>query len=81
MLRPSLETVLCPWCVKPGGLSLAIQFYVEPVGSFSLAGVGMKLSMREVPKLACSLCQRSMIGRLEGSEAVFPDPHVEPERG
>jgi hypothetical protein len=56
-----------------------MQLAAKPIGSFSLAGAQMKVSAVQVPVLACSRCDNFVPGRIEGDQAVFPDPHVQAE--
>lgn len=81
MLLRSLPDVFCPWCVRQGGLEIIRGFVAKPIGTFSLAGAQMKLSMIEAPLLRCTLCKRQVSGRFDGTDAVFPDPHVGQETG
>ena len=76
---PELEKVLCPKCTHPGGLAIHLEFHSKPIGTFSLAGAQMKLSVRQVPVLSCSLpgCNLILVGEIQEGDAVFPDPHVE----
>lgn len=76
---PNLQEVLCPQCTHPGGLKIHLEFASESIGDFSLAGAQMKLSVREVPVLSCSLlgCNLILVGEIQGDMAVFPDPHVQ----
>lgn len=70
-----LPEILCPWCVRQGGLVIQVNMVAKPLLTFSLAGAQMKLSAIEVPRLMCRLCERYVDGRIDGTEAVFPDPH------
>ena len=79
---PDLREVLCPLCVRPGGLKIHLEFLSKPLGTFSLAGAQMKLSVREVPVLSCGQpgCNLILVGEIQDGHAVFPDPHVEAKR-
>lgn len=83
VLNRELPDVLCPKCTYPGGLAIFLEFVSKPIGSFSLAGAQMKLSVRQVPVLSCSLpgCKFMTTGYIQGGDAVFPDPHVQAQRG
>lgn len=72
MLIKSMPTVLCPNCVKQGGLRMYMRLEAYPLESL----VELLFSARIVPVLACRLCEWSVNGWLEGNQAVFPDPHV-----
>lgn len=70
-----LRKVLCPLCVRPGGLKMFVE-------ELSTVGPDGALSVRLVPVLSCSLpgCRLILMGEIQGGDAVFPDPHVEPVR-
>lgn len=73
---PDLQEVLCPRCVRQGGLKIFMEF--KSTGGFGFGG----LSVRQVPVLSCSLpgCGLILVGEIQGDHAVFPDPHVEAKR-
>lgn len=75
--KPFLAKVLCPLCVRAGGLRIFVE-YISNTVPISSNGE-LRLSVCEVPVLSCSLpgCELVLVGRKEGNEAVFPDPHVQ----
>ena len=52
-------------------LWLELRLVAKPIGSFSLAGVQMKVSAGETPVLSCSGCDWTVAGRIEDGKAVF----------
>ena len=68
--------VLCPKCVKPGGLRIKQTFRVKPMGDWPSSGGQMTLAMREVLILECLLCRWFSLGQRSQNFAVFNDPHV-----
>lgn len=56
----------CPWCARTGGLTLGTALVAKPLGTWSLAGAQLKTSARLRAVLACSLCDRSATGYLDG---------------
>lgn len=80
MKEPFLSRVLCPKCVRFGGLRIFVEYITNTVPVSSEGE--LRLHICEVPVMSCSLpgCKLVLVGRKEGNEAVFPDPHVEPER-
>jgi hypothetical protein len=72
MLIKSMPTVLCPNCVKQGGLKIHMKLQAYPLSPFR----DLRFSAKLVPVLACGLCRWTVDGWLDGTEAVFPDPHV-----
>lgn len=78
---PYLAHVLCPNCVRPRGLRIFLEYITNTV---PVATQGeLRLKVCQVPVMSCSLpgCNMILVGRIEGNEAVFPDPHVQPKRG
>jgi hypothetical protein len=77
----------CPKCAAAvGSLSLAPAFLAEPIGSHSLAGVQVKVTVREGAMLTCSACDLRVEGWLEnpevGPDGTFVGGHfVPPRRG
>lgn len=67
-----LRKVLCPLCVRPGGLKMFVE-------ELSTIGPDGALSVRLVPVLSCSKlrCKLILVGEVQGDMAVFPDPHVQ----
>lgn len=79
MKAPFLARVLCPNCVHPGGLRIFVEYISNTV---PVATEGeLRLKVCEVPVMSCSLCNMILVGRIEGNDAVFPDPHVMGQRG
>lgn len=76
ILNRMLPKVLCPWCVHAGGLGIWFKWVAKPIGSFALAGTQIKLSVSQEPVLKCTLCKEEISGRVDGGDAVFPDPHA-----
>jgi hypothetical protein len=76
MLIKFMPTVFCPWCVQQGGLRIRLEFHAYPLSTIRLAGGQIKFAAMLTPVLACGACEREVRGRLDGNEAVFPDPHV-----
>lgn len=76
MKAPFLAHVLCPLCVRQGGLRIFIE-YISNTVPVATDGT-LRLSVCEVPVMSCSLpgCKLILVGWKEGNEAVFPDPHV-----
>lgn len=74
MNKPFLSRVLCPRCVHPGGLRIFVEYISNTVPVSSRGELRLKVC--EVPVLSCSLCHLILVGRIEGGDAVFPDPHV-----
>jgi hypothetical protein len=70
--RITLSGKACPDCGRHGGLTLA-NVLVAKSGSFSLAGVQTKFNAINRVQLACSLCNTTRIGRLEGAELSGDD--------
>lgn len=70
-----LRKVLCPLCVRSGGLKM----FTEELSTIGPTG---ELSVRLVPILSCSKprCLLILVGEVRGDTAVFPDPHVKPVR-
>lgn len=58
----------CPKCGAAGTVALRPALIVQPLGSFSLAGVQLKVSAREGWELACSACAFRVLGQVEGLE-------------
>lgn len=58
----------CPECGAAGTVALRPALIVQPLGSFSLAGVQLKVSAREGWELACSACAFRVLGQVEGLE-------------
>ena len=81
MLLKSLPEVLCPNCTRSGGLAIFQRLESKPMGSFSLAGMAMKVSVLEVLVLDCDICDWFVLGHRDGEDAVFPDPHASGVRG
>lgn len=78
MKTPFLSKVLCPKCVRPGGLRIFVE-YISNTVPLSVEGI-LRLSVCEVPVMSCSLpgCNLILVGWIEGHNmAVFPDPHVQ----
>lgn len=63
---PGIESSPCPQCgAPPGCLRLEEVLVAQQIGTFSLAGAQMKVSARTCPKLTCTECDLSLIGRYE----------------
>ena len=68
----------CPSCgtksrEDPTAMTVEEVLVAKPVGTFSLAGVGMKFSAAARLKLACR-CGWSVLGHIEGDHFVADDP-------
>ena len=76
MKPPFLARVLCPRCVRAGGLVIALEYITNTV-PVSVDGE-LRLAVCQVPVMSCSLpdCKMRLVGRIEGRDAVFPDPHA-----
>lgn len=77
VLLKSMPELLCPWCTEQGGLGIWEALQAQPVGSFSLPGAQMKVSASVIVTLRCTICKWQVEGRIDGTDAVFPDPHVQ----
>lgn len=71
---PTVEESRCPSCGEPGTLSLGSALVAKPIGTFSLAGAGMKVSAVLRPTLSCSACGLHRTGLLDpdGKHVWFP---------
>lgn len=70
-----LETTQCPGCGLPGTLRIENVMHANPIGSWSLAGVMLKLAARDRPNLMCTQCPYRLVGDYYGRHAVFqPQP-------
>lgn len=70
---PGPEVVPCPACgAGPGVLSIVERLVASPLGSFSLAGAGLKVSARWRPVLVCAECGWEDVGVFDGRHALFP---------
>lgn len=58
----------CPECGTVGTVALRPAMVAKPLGSFSLAGVQMKVSAWRGWELACSACPFRVLGQVEGLE-------------
>lgn len=73
----SVDESPCPVCeAPPGCLAIEARMVAAPLGSFSLAGVGLKVPARLRPVLTCSACGLQVVGSFvdDGTAVVFPPP-------
>jgi hypothetical protein len=71
---PVLIPKPCPWCgAGPGTLTLRPVLVSRPLASFSLAGAGMKTSARTAVAVACSACDKDVVGHLTDPNHWAPD--------
>lgn len=84
-MTDTIDRTPCPECgfvkndhpTSRTGLYIDIEFVAKPLGTFSLAGVQMKVSGRELPVLKCRNCPFELVGEFDGnSHAVFSQPTV-----
>ena len=77
MIKP-LPEIICPWCVKQGGLYLSLKLQAHLLTMVTQTRQ-MRLKVQQVPELFCTLCDNTVKGWTEGTGlsevAVFPDPH------
>ena len=66
-----IEDTPCPACGRTGTLRIGNVLHAAPVGGFSLAGVMLKFSARDRPRLACARCPYRLVGEYDGGHAVF----------
>lgn len=74
----------CPACGEgPGTLTIRRVLVSRPLGSFSLAGAGLKTSAREGAALECSACDMQAVGYLDpdGRHLNLPDGPPTPGTG
>lgn len=78
-----LDSVLCPKCVRPGGLRIRLEVIVDRGGPFHRRTVKRQVLAHIAPVMSCLLpgCRMRLVGRVEGEHVVFPDPHVVPAQG
>lgn len=68
----SINRTPCPGCGMINNLYISVEFVAQPIGSFSLAGMQMKVSGRERPVLKCRNCDFNLPGEYDGdNHAVF----------
>lgn len=71
---PGPSTAPCPWCAAPpGSLFVSTVWLVQPVGSYSLAGMQLKAPASQRPVLACRACHRTMTGTWDDERHVSFD--------
>lgn len=79
----TIDRTPCPQCgfvkddrpVSRTGLYIDIEFVAKPIGDFSLAGMQIKVSGRELPVLKCRNCPFKLVGEFDGdNHAVFSPP-------
>ena len=72
-----LKQMACPTCERSGGLSIRQREVTRPsrLGSYSLAGVQLKLSARieNRPVLECDDGGLISVGDWEGNAVAFPE--------
>lgn len=78
MKTPFLARVLCPKCTRAGGLVICQEYTTNTIPWVIEGEVWLKVC--QVPVMSCFLpgCGMRLVGRIEGNDAVFPDPHVLP---
>lgn len=70
----------CPRCKNIGGLRIETKFFGNPLGTWSLVGMGEKTTGRLKPVLKCSHCDLDLAGRFDGQHyAVFNPAKTEEE--
>lgn len=71
----SITRTACPQCSTVGALTITDVLTAQPIGSFSLAGVQMKVSARPRPVLSCATdgCDFERVGEYtpDGGHAMF----------
>lgn len=71
----SITRTACPQCARVGALTITDTLVAQRVGTFSLAGVQMKVSARPCPVLKCTAdgCDFERVGEYapDGGHAVF----------
>jgi hypothetical protein len=73
----TIDLSACPSCAAPpGSLRLSDQFVAAPIGSFSLAGVGTKVTATRRPVLSCGACGLEVTGVYDpdGRHVTFTPP-------
>lgn len=68
--RALLAETPCPSCGQ-AGLSIDLRLQCKPIGTFSLAGAGLKFSATERPVLSCTHCDWSRDGVQIGDDLRF----------
>ena len=72
------DTATCPTCTTTGTLRVDLRMCANPLGTFSLAGAGMKVTARVRPVLTCTTpgCGFHLAGDLDpdGRHVTFPTP-------
>ncbi len=63
----------------PGSLVLTDELACQDVGTYSLAGVQMKVAAELHPVLTCRACPLRVVGRYHGRHVMFPDPREVPD--
>lgn len=58
----------CPNCETPNSIVISLAFTARQIGRFSLAGVQMKVSARQVAFADCSACGLHVVGYLDNPE-------------
>lgn len=61
----NIKDTPCPQCKTIGVLNVEEIFYTKPIGSYSLAGVQMKLTGEWCPVLTCSACDLVRKGKYD----------------
>lgn len=71
---PTPDKSPCPRCAETGTLSVASELVANPLGSFSVPGMQMKVTARDRPVLRCSACGLAHVGDWDpdGRHVVFP---------
>ncbi len=64
----------CPQCQQVGGLYIVVKFVASPLGTFSLAGGGVKLSGQELPVVECRNCPFTLVGEFDGQGYAIFNP-------
>lgn len=68
------ERRACPWCTETGSLFISSKLVAKPIGEWSLAGMGMKAVIRQVPVLVCSACNTECDGTVDADGGAQFNP-------
>lgn len=69
----------CPRCQRRNEMEVRGVLAVKPVGSFSLAGNGIKFSAQSLAQMACNACGWSISGYIADATFVEYPPGQTPE--
>lgn len=68
-----IDETPCPNCEAVATLFIQTKMVANPIGSFSIAGAGLKVTAQERPVLTCTACEWEKIGRFDsdGGHVIF----------